>query len=60
VDITAAILRKRAACYEHASQSPDKFYSLQELVARMRGFESGHEQAEGYIHHVQSPRLTLP
>ncbi|MGO8696556.1 MAG: PIG-L deacetylase family protein [Limisphaerales bacterium] len=60
VDITAVISRKRAACYAHASQSPDKFYSLQELVARMRGFESGHQQAEGYIHHVQSPAFAFP
>lgn len=52
--------RKRLACYAHASQSPDKFYALQELVTRMRGIESGHRQAEGYIRHVQSPDFALP
>ncbi len=60
VDITQTIPRKRQACYAHASQSPDKFYALQELVTRMRGIESGHRQAEGYIRHVQSPDCGLP
>jgi len=60
VDITAVQERKRAACYAHASQAPDKFYALQELVTRMRGIESGRKQAEGYIHHVQSPAIPLP
>jgi LmbE family N-acetylglucosaminyl deacetylase len=60
VDITATESRKRSACYAHASQAPDKFYALQELVTRMRGIESGHKYAEGYIHHVQSPDFALP
>ena len=60
VDITGTSDRKRQACYAHASQAPDKFYALQELVTRMRGFESGHAQAEGFIRHVQSPDLGLP
>ena len=60
VDITATEPRKRAACYAHASQAPDRFYALQELVTRMRGLESGHKQAEGYIRHVQSPDFSLP
>jgi LmbE family N-acetylglucosaminyl deacetylase len=60
VDITATESRKRSACYAHASQAPDKFYALQELVTRMRGIESGHKQAEGYIRHVQSPDFALP
>jgi LmbE family N-acetylglucosaminyl deacetylase len=60
VDITATEPRKRSACYAHASQAPDRFYALQELVTRMRGIECGHKQAEGYIHHVQSPPLALP
>jgi LmbE family N-acetylglucosaminyl deacetylase len=55
VDITSAESRKRSACY-----APDKFFELQELVTRMRGIESGHKQAEGYIHHVQSPAFALP
>ena len=60
VDITGTEARKRSACYAHASQAPDKFYALQELVTRMRGLESGHKQAEGYIRHVQSPDFALP
>jgi LmbE family N-acetylglucosaminyl deacetylase len=60
VDISASVSRKRSACYAHASQSPDKYYALQELVARMRGTESGHKQAEAYIRHVQSPDFSLP
>ena len=60
VDITPTVPRKRQACYAHASQTPDKFYSLQELVTRMRGIESGHQQSEGYIRHVQSPDFGLP
>jgi LmbE family N-acetylglucosaminyl deacetylase len=60
VDITKTVSRKRQACYAHASQTPDKFYALQELVTRMRGIESGHGQAEGYIRHVQSPDFGLP
>ena len=60
VNITGTERRKRAACYAHASQAPDKFYALQEMVAQMRGVESGHTQAEGYIRHVQSPDFALP
>ncbi len=60
VDISASISRKRSACYAHTSQSPDRYYALQELVARMRGTESGHKQAEAYIRHVQSPDFSLP
>jgi LmbE family N-acetylglucosaminyl deacetylase len=60
VEITGTEPQKRAACYAHASQAPDKFYALQELVTRMRGIESGHQQAEGYIRHVQSPDFALP
>jgi N-acetylglucosamine malate deacetylase 1 len=60
VDISATEPRKRLACYAHASQAPERFYALQELVTRMRGIESGHKQAEGYIHLVQSPAFALP
>ena len=60
VDITETVPRKRLACYAHASQTPDRYYALQEQVTRMRGLESGHKQAEGYIRHVQSPDFALP
>ncbi len=60
VDITRTESRKRSACYAHATQTPDKYYALQELVTRMRGIESGYKQAEGYIRLVQSPDFALP
>jgi LmbE family N-acetylglucosaminyl deacetylase len=60
VDITATESRKRAACYAHASQSPERFYALQSQVTRFRGVESGHAQAEGYIRHTHSPEILLP
>jgi N-acetylglucosamine malate deacetylase 1 len=60
VDITAMEPRKRAACYAHASQAPDKFYALQEAVTRFRGIERGYAQAEAFIRHVQSPDFNLP
>jgi LmbE family N-acetylglucosaminyl deacetylase len=60
VDISTVAERKRTACYAHASQTPDRFYQLQEAVTRMRGIERGTAQAEGFIRHVQSPDFTLP
>lgn len=60
VDISRTEPRKRLACYAHASQSPDRFYALQETITSMRGTESGHKQAESYIHHIQSPDFALP
>lgn len=59
VDITATEQRKKAACYAHASQSPDRFYALQSQVARFRGVECGVAQAEGFVRHVQSRRGLL-
>jgi LmbE family N-acetylglucosaminyl deacetylase len=60
VDISQTEGRKRAACYAHASQSPDKFYSLQSQVTRFRGIESGHAQAEAFIRHVGNSGNFLP
>ncbi|MDQ2898644.1 MAG: PIG-L family deacetylase [Acidobacteriota bacterium] len=60
VDISATEARKRAACYAHASQNPDKFYALQSEVARFRGIESGFVQAEAFARHAQSVRGLLP
>ncbi len=60
VDITATEPRKRAACYAHASQAPDKFYALQSQVTRFRGVESGHAQAEAFVRHAHSPGGLLP
>jgi LmbE family N-acetylglucosaminyl deacetylase len=60
VDITAVEPKKRAACYAHASQTPDRYYALQSQVAKFRGVESGYAQAEAYIRHAQSPYHALP
>ena len=60
VDITRNEPRKRAACYAHASQSPDRFYALQSQVTRFRGVESGHLYAEAFVRHAQSRGGLLP
>jgi LmbE family N-acetylglucosaminyl deacetylase len=60
VDITETEPRKRLACYAHASQTPDKYYALQQQVTLLRGIERGCRQAEGFIRHVQSPDFALP
>ena len=60
VDITAVEARKRAACYAHASQTPERYYALQTQVTRFRGIESGYRQAEAYIRHAQSLYDALP
>jgi len=60
VDISAVEPKKRAACYAHASQTPDRYYALQSQVAKFRGVESGYAQAEAYIPHLQNPYQALP
>jgi len=60
VDISNQLDLKRQACFAHASQSPEKFYELQQTVTRFRGIESGHPEAEAFIHHLQSPPFELP
>jgi N-acetylglucosamine malate deacetylase 1 len=60
VDITDTAAQKRAACYAHASQSPDRFYALQDQVAKFRGIESGYVRAEAFRHHAPSKRGFLP
>lgn len=60
VHITAVEARKRAACYAHASQTPDRYYAMQSAVMRFRGMESGFKQAEGFIRHVESRGGLLP
>ncbi|MFN7995650.1 MAG: PIG-L family deacetylase [Bryobacteraceae bacterium] len=60
VDITPVESRKRAACYAHASASPDRFYALQDQVARFRGIDCGYQRAEAFVRQVQSPPYALP
>ena len=60
VDISAVESRKKAACFAHASQTPERYYALQSEVARFRGIESGVAQAEGFLRHLRSPGGLLP
>lgn len=55
VDITETEAVKREACYAHASQTPDRYYALQDQVALFRGLESGHKRAEAFVFQLQSP-----
>lgn len=60
VDISSHIDLKRQACFAHASQSPEKFFQLQQSVTRFRGIENGTREAEAFTHHLQSPTFQLP
>jgi LmbE family N-acetylglucosaminyl deacetylase len=60
VDISLTEGRKRTACYAHASQSPERYYSLQSQITRTRGIESGYAQAEGFVRHVENKGNSLP
>jgi LmbE family N-acetylglucosaminyl deacetylase len=59
VDIKQTEPRKKGACYAHASQTPDRYYELQDGVAKFRGIESGHERAEAFILQIRSPADVL-
>ena len=59
VDITATEAVKRSACFAHATQTPVRYYDLQDQVARFRGFESGYTRAEAFLLQAQSPHDLL-
>jgi N-acetylglucosamine malate deacetylase 1 len=60
VDITELAETKKAACYAHASQSPDYYYELQDTVANFRGLQSGCKRAEAYILQIGSAYDVFP
>jgi LmbE family N-acetylglucosaminyl deacetylase len=60
VDISGVEARRRAACYAHVSQQPDKWYPKQVEITRRRGVESGFAQAEAFLRHPESRRAPLP
>ena len=60
VDISAVESRRRAACFAHSSQQPDKWYPKQVEITRAHGAESGFGQAEGFLRHAESKRALLP
>jgi LmbE family N-acetylglucosaminyl deacetylase len=55
VDISDTAGRKKAACYAHASQSPDFYYALQDTVAAFRGLQHASKRAEAFILQLGSP-----
>lgn len=62
VDISAPGIEsvRRAACYAHRSQQPDKWYPRQVKLTQFRGSQCGHRQAEAFLRHWQSPAGPLP
>jgi LmbE family N-acetylglucosaminyl deacetylase len=60
VDISSVEPRRRAACYAHASQQPDKWYPKQVEITSFRGGESGFPQAEAFLRHRESKSALLP
>lgn len=60
VDISAVEASRRAACYAHASQDPDKWYPLQTDITRFRGMQNGGGQAEGFIRPLRNIGNVLP
>ncbi len=60
VDISGVEDRRHAACYAHASQSPDKWYPPQTQITRFRGTESGHKQAEAFVRQWECKTGLLP
>jgi N-acetylglucosamine malate deacetylase 1 len=55
VDITETEPTKRAVCYAHTSQAPDRYYALQDQVAALRGVEGGYKRVEAFVLQLQSP-----
>jgi len=60
VDITETEPLKKAACYAHASQTPDRYYALQDDVARFRGVEAGVARTEAFTFQIRSPFDIFP
>jgi LmbE family N-acetylglucosaminyl deacetylase len=60
VDISAVESQRRAACYAHISQEPDKWYPGQVQLTTFHGTQSGHPQSEAFLRHWESRRAALP
>ena len=60
VDISGVEAKRRAACYAHASQQPEKWYPAQTELTRSRGAAAGFAQAEGFVRHWQGKGNVLP
>ena len=60
VDISPVEARRRAACYAHASQQPDRWYPKQVEITKANGTAKGFAQAEGFLRHPESKSGFLP
>jgi N-acetylglucosamine malate deacetylase 1 len=60
VDISSVESRRRAACFAHASQRPEKWYPQQVEITRRRGAEGSFAQAEAFARHPDSKHAKLP
>lgn len=60
VEIAEVADTKKAACYAHASQTPDFYYPLQDSVAVFRGLQIGSKRAEAYILQLGGPYDIFP
>jgi LmbE family N-acetylglucosaminyl deacetylase len=60
VDISSVEAERRAACYAHVSQQPDKWYPKQVEITKARGRAAGVAQAEAFLRHPDSRRVKLP
>lgn len=55
IDITEQEPVKRAACFAHASQTPERYYKMQDDVTLFRGVEGGYKRAEAFVLQLRSP-----
>jgi LmbE family N-acetylglucosaminyl deacetylase len=60
VNISSVESRRRAACYAHLSQQPEKWYPKQVEITRAHGAAKGFAQAEAFLRHSDSKRAFLP
>jgi LmbE family N-acetylglucosaminyl deacetylase len=61
VDISTTVERKKAACFEHASQQPGPgFWILHDAMNHFRGMEGGVPVAEGFVRQSQNLETDVP
>jgi LmbE family N-acetylglucosaminyl deacetylase len=60
VDISGVEVQRRAACYAHVSQRPEKWYPKQVEITKARGAKAGFGQAEGFVWQEGGAKVVLP